>query len=356
VTEREIARRLLGRVRFWWRGWWHPPRARLRTRRRVLLLSAPVLVVLVALAASVVSLALAERAAVNAFNMHDATALRDAVDRLRKFAVIDAAAVPFAEGDLFVLEGRLSEAEKRFADALADTSAGDSCPVRINLELVREVLGDLAAEDGRIDDARRWYDSASQVVDGAPAGCFADSADPHEERRAVLADTRPRLQRKLAELKKPASRASGTPAPTPTPSPSPSPTKPPDPPERQQPGQEGQGPQGGPGGTGGQPAPRPGQPGAGQPGAGQPGQSAEGQGPGQPQGPGQRGEPGGQQPQAPAGTTPEDPNAPSSEQGSEAESSTDEDGDAEAGSPTTRSRDPLPELQKRLAESYRRHE
>jgi len=211
VTEREIARRLLGRVRFWWRGWWHPPRARLRTRRRVLLLSAPVLVVLVALAASVVSLALAERAAVNAFNMHDATALRDAVDRLRKFAVIDAAAVPFAEGDLFVLEGRLSEAEKRFADALADTSAGDSCPVRINLELVREVLGDLAAEDGRIDDARRWYDSASQVVDGAPAGCFADSADPHEERRAVLADTRPRLQRKLAELKKPASRASGTP-------------------------------------------------------------------------------------------------------------------------------------------------
>ena len=199
-------------------AWFNPPRSRLRLRRRLLLCSAPVLALLLAAAAAVVTVLMAGHSAVTAFNNHDIDALRDDVDRLRGFGVIDPAAIAFAEGDLFVLEGRLTDAEARFAESLQRTAADASCPVRINLELIRETLGDLAVRSGRIDDADRLYNGAAAVVADAPGGCFGDNA----ERRAVRADAQPRLQRKLAFIHQPpppppSGVATVTPAPPPPP-------------------------------------------------------------------------------------------------------------------------------------------
>jgi hypothetical protein len=227
-------------------AWFNPPRSRQRLRRRLLLYSAPVLAVLLLGAAAAVTVVLVSRSAVEAFNDHDIDALRADVEQLRSFGVVDAGAIAFAEGDLHVLEGNLTEAEARFAESLQRIDAAASCPVRVNLELVRETLGDLAVESGRIDDADKLYNSAIKVVTEAPAGCFADNTDPTADRRAVRADAQPRLQRKLAAIHQPPppppSLATVTPEPTPPP---------------------------GTSGPPGQPAPQ--LPPIGQPGAGQPG-------------------------------------------------------------------------------------
>lgn len=184
-------------------AWFNPPHRRLRLRRRVFLYTAPAAAVLAAVVAALITLVTAGYSAVDSFNRHDIEALRKDVETLGTFGVIEPGAVAFAEGDLMVLEGKLNDAETRFADALGRFDGDASCPVRINLELVRETLADLAVRSGRPDDADRLYNSALALVKEAPAGCFKDNNDPNEDRRAVRADAQPRLERKLAALHAP---------------------------------------------------------------------------------------------------------------------------------------------------------
>ncbi len=70
----------------------------------------------------------------------------------------------------------------------------------MNIELVRERLGDIDGWEGRTDQARERYRSALAVVADAPAGCFGDNTDPDTERRAVRNDTVPRLEAKIDGL------------------------------------------------------------------------------------------------------------------------------------------------------------
>ncbi|MCV7281801.1 hypothetical protein H7J88_19410 [Mycolicibacterium flavescens] len=200
---RRVPENLLREAGRRWRAWYHPPRHRLRVRRRVLLFSAPVLLALLVAAAAIANMVTVGNSAVSAFANHDTATLRSDVERLRSFGVIDSGTLGLAEGDVLVLEGKLVDAQARFADALEATDPEASCPVRINLELVRETLGDLAANSGRIADADKLYNDALTVVGEAPGGCFADNADPVDERRAVLADTAARLERKIAHINTP---------------------------------------------------------------------------------------------------------------------------------------------------------
>lgn len=184
-------------------AWFKPSQRRLRLRRRLFLYTAPVAALLALVVAGLISVVMVGNSAVDSFNRHDIEALRIDVDKLKKFGVIEPGNIAFAEADLLVLEGKLNDAEARFSDALERFDGDDSCPVRINLELVRETLADLAVRSGLPDEADRLYNSALSVVKDAPDGCFLYNADPNEERRAVRADAKPRLDRKLAALHAP---------------------------------------------------------------------------------------------------------------------------------------------------------
>jgi hypothetical protein len=93
----------------------------------------------------------------------------------------------------------------------------------VSLVLVRETRGDdaVGASDGPLAIDR--YRGALTAATAAPRECFGANADPDPERRAVLADTVPRLQRKLAVLERPLAPppppppAAGTPPPPPPP-------------------------------------------------------------------------------------------------------------------------------------------
>ncbi|GFG52552.1 hypothetical protein CQY20_09300 [Mycolicibacterium agri] len=197
---------------------------RLRLRRRLLWLSAPVVAVALLVSLKMLSVVIAGHSAVSNFESKDADGLHDNASTLAFANVIEPAKAPFAAGAAAVLDGRLDEADAKFLESLSLTPRQQSCPVRINLQLTRERQGDIDAWEGRPDEARDRYSSALTVVNEAPAGCFAGNDDPDEDRRAVRNDAAARLAAKIAGLDVPPA------APPPPPPPAAAAPPPPPPP------------------------------------------------------------------------------------------------------------------------------
>lgn len=206
--------------------WWRSGPSRLRLRRRLVVFSVPVALLLLTGIAEIASTMLTGDAAVSDFAHHDIDALRSDVSTLTGLNIIEPGQVSFIAGDLAALEGNLDGADKQFSAAL--TNSGDACPVRINLELIRETQGDLAAADADKPRAEERYNSALQVVSGAPPRCFQGNTDPDPDRRRIRNDAAARLADKIRALQQP-------PAPPPAGSPPPaaqtSAPPPPPPPE-----------------------------------------------------------------------------------------------------------------------------
>ena len=196
----------------------HRP-SRLTLRRRLLVFSAPVMLVALVAAVKMISLVVAGNSAVTNYADRDADALGRDTATMSALNVVERAKAPFAAGTLAVLQGRLDEADTRFSEALSLTTAEQSCPVLVNLELVRERQGDVDGWEGRPDQARERYRSALAIVESAPGGCFENNTDADPDRRAVRNDAAPRLNAKLVGADNP-----------PPPPPPPPPAAPPPPP------------------------------------------------------------------------------------------------------------------------------
>jgi hypothetical protein len=177
--------------------WWRTGPARLRLRRRLLVFSAPVALLLVVVIVKSLSVVIAGDSAASAYTERDDAGLRRAVDSLTVLNVIEPAKAYFAAGSLAVLDNRLEEADRNFSESLARTEPAESCATRVNLQLVRETLGDRAAAalDGRTAVAQ--YVSARTVVEQAPQGCFAGNADADSQRQVLRDDALRRLNAKI---------------------------------------------------------------------------------------------------------------------------------------------------------------
>lgn len=197
------------------RRWWK----RGSLRMRLLVMSAPVSLVVVVALLKLWTVVVAGGSAATDFAERNTDALGRDVTTLSTLDVIEPVRTRFTAGTLAVLEDRLTDADGQFAAALSQTGQAQSCPVRVNLELVRETLGDRAAEkfDG---SAIGWYRNALAVVAEAPDGCFTGSTDADPDRRAVLEATVARLNAKIDAVSVP-------PPPPPPPPPVASPPPPP---------------------------------------------------------------------------------------------------------------------------------
>lgn len=131
------------------------------------------------------------------------------------------AASEFTAGVAAVGDRRLSEADRHFSESAGHDRA-DSCPALVNLVLVRETMGDDAVAEADGPRAIDRYRDALAVVTSAPDGCFAGNEDLDAERRAVRADSAGRLQTKLDRLQAPL-----PPLPPPAAPPPPPPASPP---------------------------------------------------------------------------------------------------------------------------------
>lgn len=181
-------------------------------RRRLLVYSAPVALVLVIAIVKLLSVLVIGNSAVASFSHRDTEALAGEVARLQVLDVVQPGKASFAAGTLAVLEDRLADADRHFSQAVAQLGAAESCSARVNLELVRETLGDRAAAAGDGRRALTHYLAARDVVARAPDGCFVGNADPDPDRRAVRNDAPARLNSKID-----AAGAIGPPNPPPPP-------------------------------------------------------------------------------------------------------------------------------------------
>lgn len=197
--------------------------ARLRLRRRLLIYSSPVVAVALLIAVKLFSVVLVGNSAGHAFAGADGTAVRADAAILGVVNVVEPARAPFAAGAAAVLDGRLEDADAHFTDAAARSDTVNSCPARVNLELVRETQGDRAAAAGDRARADERYASALTVVDAAPRGCFAGNIDPDPQRHLIRDDAANRLAAKRTAL-------TATPPAAPPPPPPPPPAAPPPPP------------------------------------------------------------------------------------------------------------------------------
>jgi hypothetical protein len=164
--------------------------------------------------------------ATSAFTSGDGTTVRVDAAILGVANVVEPVKAPFAAGTAAVLDGRLGDADSHFSVALGRTDAASSCPVRVNLELVRETQGDRAAAAGDRARADERYASALAIVDSAPQGCFFGNSDPDPQRRTIRRDAANRLAVKRTALTAPPPTVAPPPPPAPRPAPPPPPPLP----------------------------------------------------------------------------------------------------------------------------------
>ena len=186
-------------------------------RRRMLMWSAvPVLLVL-CVAAKLLSLGILADRAASGFAAGDAAAVGAAAGGLGFANVVEPHKAPFAAGDAAALAGDYDSARGLFEQALRVVPAGskDECPVRTNLVLVIERLGDQRVEAGDPASAVPLFKEALEAAAQAPQGCLAAESATGGR----LEEARKRLEAKLNAADQAAGKA---PAAGAEPSPNPS--------------------------------------------------------------------------------------------------------------------------------------
>ncbi|WP_457950365.1 hypothetical protein ACTAQI_07170 [Pseudarthrobacter sp. alpha12b] len=175
-------------------------------RRRLLLWSAlPVLLVL-CLAAKFLSVdVLAHRAAAG-FEAGNASAVDAAAGALGVANVVEPHKALFAGGDAAVLAGDYGTARTLFKQSLTMVpgGSGDECPVRVNLTLVIERLGDQRLQAGDPASAAFLFKEALAVAGQAPERCLSPDAQTGADGR--LAEAKGRLEGKLGATGQPAAQ------------------------------------------------------------------------------------------------------------------------------------------------------
>jgi len=168
-------------------------------RRKLILWSILPAILVLAVAAKLMIMVIYGYSAKDDYLKYDSYALNNDVRMLKSLNVIDSYKAYFADGDRLVLEGKLADARARFTTSLSLVDQSDSCPVRINLEVVLETLGDLKNADKHRDQAKPLWQEALTVVQQAPGGCFDTATESDEARRKHLNETEKRLQDKLKD-------------------------------------------------------------------------------------------------------------------------------------------------------------
>lgn len=151
--------------------------ARLALRRKLIVWSLPLVIVLLLVAVKLLTMVAIGQQARDAYAAGDVTAVQAAGDRLGLLNVIERYKAPFALGDAHVLTGDFAGARDKFEQALANAPKDglEACEVRVNLVLSLEKLGDAAQAASGAAASKPIYDRVVVVVAQAPHGCFTPS-------------------------------------------------------------------------------------------------------------------------------------------------------------------------------------
>ena len=197
------------RLTDWRPGWLQPAApeseadraARLRLRRRLVLWSLPVVVLMLLVAVKLFTMVALGEDALRSYTQGNITGTQDAAERLDVLNVIEPHKAPFALGDARVMVGDFDGARSAFeqALALAPKDSLESCQVRVNLVLSLEKLSTAATSAGRAAEAKAYAERLSAVVTQAPQGCFQGDAQDDEGQQLRDAQQRSQEQQQQAQ-------------------------------------------------------------------------------------------------------------------------------------------------------------
>ena len=173
---------------------------RRRLRRRLFLLSAPVVLVVLLVALKLLSLPLFAALAQHAYDGRAYERAASLTAPLGVANVVEPWVHHFDRGTAWAQVGVLDVARDEFLSALDLAPEGDetvSCVIRTDLVLVIEAQGDAALLELRYADAEQLYELGQATIDEAPEGCFQPPDDPQQpDTSQPLGDAEERLGEK----------------------------------------------------------------------------------------------------------------------------------------------------------------
>ncbi|OBA95246.1 tetratricopeptide repeat protein [Mycolicibacterium fortuitum] len=172
--------------------------SRLRLRRKLLLWSTPVLVLLLVLAVKVASVGILGNKLPRQFAARDDAAMQSTLEWIDVGNIGRGFREQFAQGNLLMLRGDVSGALEQFR--AAHEKAPGACPPRGNYALVAETLSDHELKQGHFTKAREILTPAVHAANDDPA-CFTTFPSASADVRAFVGETPERLYNKLAALK-----------------------------------------------------------------------------------------------------------------------------------------------------------
>lgn len=150
-----------------------------RHQRKALAWLALPAVIVLAFSAKVIGMYASAHQSISAYWKGDYPAAIDAARGQEFLNWFEPYKAPFNAGTAFAASGAFDQARDRFAEALGLARGLEVCPVRFNLALAIERLGDdaLAAHDHR--GALAHYAESLAITQGTPAECDSDAASAH---------------------------------------------------------------------------------------------------------------------------------------------------------------------------------
>lgn len=194
-------------------------------RRRLLLASAPLIVLLALIGVRLVTLNAVHERTLAAYERGDRARTLEWADRQGWLNLVESFRAPFAMGAGHVVGGRFDLARPWFEQALELVPRGgiDECKVRVNLGLTYERLGDEATSRERPDEARQFYEKGIRVTKERPPVC--DAPESGEDTGPRLQGAQERMEQKSADTPSEGDQPpeQGQPAPSAPPQPTPDP-------------------------------------------------------------------------------------------------------------------------------------
>lgn len=172
--------------------------SRLKLRRKLLLWSIPVLVLLLVLAVKIASVGILGNKLPGQFAARDDAAMQNTLEWIDVGNTGRGFREKLAQGDQLMLLGDVPGAFEQFR--AAHELEPSACSPRGNFALTAERLSDNELKQGHFTKARELLTPAAEAAKGDP-GCFATFPSASPDVRAFVGDTPERLSVKLAALK-----------------------------------------------------------------------------------------------------------------------------------------------------------
>ncbi|GGA58805.1 hypothetical protein GCM10011490_05960 [Pseudoclavibacter endophyticus] len=162
-----------------------------RRRKRLMLLGIPVAILALLVAAKFLSMTVIANRTVSAYEVADYESALNSAQQQKFLNVVEQWKAPYNTGTVYLQLGLNQEARTELEAALPLASGADECPIRSNLAIAIERIGDQHDADGDGDAAREAWQQALAVLSQAPAEC------PDSTSSVPMSETQQRLEAKL---------------------------------------------------------------------------------------------------------------------------------------------------------------